>query len=53
MKDSELLYIGNILENLILKNPLDVRIIIQKIKNDMSKKNNLFSFKNIDINNYL
>ena len=53
MRDTELVDIGNFLKNLVLKNPKDVRIIIQKIKNDMSKKNNLFSFKNIDINNYL
>ena len=57
MKDTELLDIGNFLEDLILRKPNDVRIVIQKIKEDFEIKNNtknvVCCFKNIDLNKFM
>ena len=56
MKDTELLEIGKFLEDLILRKPNDVRVIIQKIKEDFEKKNSknvVSSFKGIDLNNFM
>ncbi len=56
MKDTELLEIGKFLEDLILRKPNDVRVIIQKIKEDFEKKNSknvVCSFKGIDLNNFM
>jgi TFIIF-interacting CTD phosphatase-like protein len=56
MRDTELIDIGNFLKNLVLKNPKDVRIVIQKINEDINRnvrKGNLNPFKDININDYV
>ncbi len=56
MKDTELFDIGKFLEDLILRKPNDVRIVIQKIKEDFEKKNGkniAWCFKDIDLNNFM
>jgi hypothetical protein len=56
MRDTELVDIGNFLKNLVLKNPKDVRIVIQKFKEDINRnirKGNLNPFKDININDYV
>ena len=56
MKDTELMDIGNFLNNLIMKNPEDIRIIIERINQDLdkiNKKGNVSPFKELNINNYI
>ncbi len=56
MRDTELVDIGNFLKNLVLKNPKDVRIVIQKFKEDINRnirKGNLNPFKDVNINDYI
>ena len=56
MKDTQLNDLGKILKELVAKQPLDVRPIIKKFKEDINKKVrnnvNINPFKGIDINKY-
>jgi hypothetical protein len=56
MNDSQLIDIGNFLKDLIEKKPFDVRKILQKVNEEVSrreKKNNLNPYKNISIDKYM
>ena len=56
MRDSQLLDIGNMLKDLINKKPSDVRVVLKKIKEEVSqriRKNCFNPYKNIIVDKYI
>ena len=56
MNDTQLIDIGDFLKNLIEKKPFDVRNILQKVNEEVGrreKKNNLNPYKNLSIDKYM
>ena len=56
MKDSQLLDIGNMLKELISKRPSDVRVVLKKIKEEVTqriRKNCINPYKNISVDKYI